>query len=239
MAQPTRTNPGGLRPHSTKREVVVIADDDEFFRMALRTILIKTLGDVEVLETSSLDEAVERLSDTDNVSLALFDLAMPGMESAASLRAVRECFPEIRIAVVSGSKRRTDILLALEAGAHGYIPKGLGVTDLASAIAIVRSGTIYVPQSIADLRGTEVEPNRPLISAAASQPSPDKSLTNRQQQVLEQMVQGKSNKDTARALSMGEGTAKVHVAAIFRSFGVTSRAAAVAAATRRSMSDEV
>ncbi len=222
---------------SRSSKTSLVADDDEFFRIALRTILSK-LGFTDVIETSSLDEAVERLSETDNVSLALFDLAMPGMESAASLRAVRECFPEIRIAVVSGSKRRTDILLALEAGAHGYIPKGLGVTDLASAVAIVRSGTIYVPPSIADLRGTEVEPNRPLISAAASQPSPDKSLTNRQQQVLEQMVQGKSNKEIARALSMGEGTVKVHVAAIFRSFGVTSRAAAVAAATRRSLSDE-
>ncbi len=233
MAQPTRTNPGGLRPHSTKREVVVIADDDEFFRMALRTILIKTLGDVEVIETSSLDEAVERLSETDNVSLALFDLAMPGMESAASLRAVRECFPEIRIAVVSGSKRRTDILLALEAGAHGYIPKGLGVTDLASAVAIVRSGVIYVPASIADLPKAEQTPQGGRSRGIKPQTDTGEiRLTPRRSEVLELLVRGLSNKEIARALRMGEGTVKVHVAALFRALGVTSRAAAAAAGTR-------
>lgn len=232
MAQSKLPKPSQARGHNSEGEVVLVADDDEFFRMALRTILTRTLAGVEVIETSSLDEAVERLSDTSDVALALFDLAMPGMESAASLRAVRECFPDTRVAVVSASRRRSDILLALEAGAHGYIPKGIGVLEVAAAIRTVRSGTIYVPAFIADLRGTEGEPMRPLVGTAANPPSPEGSLTLRQQQVLEQMIQGKSNKEIARALSLGEGTVKVHVAAIFRSFAVTSRTAAVAAATR-------
>jgi DNA-binding NarL/FixJ family response regulator len=106
--------------------------------MALKSILLKNLGCSEVIDTASLGEAVERLSESQNVSMALFDLAMPGMESAASLRAVRECFPSTQVAVVSASRRRTDILLALEAGAHGYIPKSLGVTELARAIQTIR-----------------------------------------------------------------------------------------------------
>src|SRR4028119_1868289 len=119
---------------STGAEVILIADDDEFFRMALRTILTKTVDGAQILETASLDEAVERLSEASDVSLAIFDLAMPGMESAASLRAVRECFPSTQVAVVSASKRRADILLALEAGAHGYVPKGLGAAELSRAL---------------------------------------------------------------------------------------------------------
>ncbi len=236
MAQLDHTQLNSISPQSAASEVVLIADDDEFFRMALRTILLKTVGVAEVIETSSLDEAVERLAESDIVSLALFDLAMPGMASAASLRAVRECFPQVQVAVVSASRRRSDILLALEAGAHGYIPKSLGVAELAVAVQTVRAGTIYVPASLADLSGTEGEPNRPLVSAATSQPDPDLSLTTRQRQVLEQMVQGLSNKEIARALKLGEGTVKVHVTAIFRSLGVTSRAAAVATATRALMS---
>jgi DNA-binding NarL/FixJ family response regulator len=111
--------------------VCLIADDDEFFRMALRSILQAKLGFSQVIETASLDEAVECLSGSDRADLALFDLAMPGMASAASLRAVRECFPELKIAVVSASSRRSDILQALEAGVHGYVPKSLGANDLA------------------------------------------------------------------------------------------------------------
>ena len=227
------------RPRSTSAELILIADDDEFFRVALRTILTMSFEGAQIIETASLDEAVERLSEVNDVSLAIFDLAMPGMESAASLRAVRECFPDVKVAMVSASKRRSDILQALEAGAHGYIPKGLGVVELAAAIKTVRSGAIYVPASLTDLSGTEGEPNRPLIASAAAAPptpaspsTPELGLTPRQQDVLEHLVQGKSNKEIARALKLGEGTVKVHVAALFRALGVTSRSAAAAVGFR-------
>jgi DNA-binding NarL/FixJ family response regulator len=246
---------GQFEKSSSSGEACLIADDDEFFRLALRSILLNKQAYTRVIETSSLDEAVERLSETENVTLALFDLAMPGMESAASLRAVRECFPTIRVAIVSASKRRSDILLALEAGAHGYIPKGLGVLELASAIQTVRSGGIYVPASMADLSGTVGEPT-PLLartttvrgaSADGSEPASPSvrrvsttsapHLTPRQAQVLALVVEGLSNKAIARELGLGEGTIKVHVAALFRALGVTSRAGAAAAATRLLQSD--
>lgn len=241
MAQ-SNHRPNGRLSESTSDEVFLLADDDEFFRMALRTILTRSHGAAEVIETSSLDEAVERLSVTENISLALFDLAMPGMESAASLRAVRECFPGVQVAVVSASRRRNDILLALEAGAHGYIPKGLGVAELASAIKTIRSGAIYVPASIADLRGTEGEPAPRLTPAAALQDvAPAQSapaLTPRQAQILPLIVRGLSNGAIARELTLGEGTVKVHVAALYRALGVTNRAAAAVAATRLLTAEE-
>ena len=121
---------------TSRNRVALIADDDEFFRMALATILTGKLGFSDVVQTASLDEAVEKLSARGDVSLALFDLAMPGMESPASLRAVRDCFTKLKIAVVSGSMRRRDILSALEAGVHGYVPKGLGVAELAHAAEV-------------------------------------------------------------------------------------------------------
>ena len=223
----------GTHPRSTSAEIILIADDDEFFRMALRTILTRTVEDAQILETASLDDAVECLSQTGTVALALFDLNMPGMESAASLRAIRDCFPDVRVAMVSASRRRADILLALEAGAHGYIPKGLGAVEMAAAIKAVRSGVIYVPASLTDLSGTEVQPARlPTASAAAIPPAPEIGLTPRQRDVLELVVQGKSNKEIARVLGLGEGTVKVHVAALFRVLGVTSRTAAAAAGFR-------
>lgn len=233
MAQTDPPHPSGIRQTSTGSEVILIADDDEFFRMALRTILMKTIEGAQIRETTSLDEAVECLSQTSNVTLALFDLNMPGMESAASLRAVRECFPHILVAVVSASRRRDDILLALEAGAHGYIPKGLGAVELAQAIKTVRSGSIYVPVSMADLRVAEEKPPALRLRSTPVVPNPDEpSLTPRQRDVLELIVQGMSNKEIARALDLGEGTVKVHVAALFRALGITSRAAAAAAGIR-------
>jgi DNA-binding NarL/FixJ family response regulator len=234
MAQTDPLHPSGIRPQSTSGEIILIADDDEFFRMALRTILTRTIEGAQIQETSSLDEAVEYLSEKGTVALALFDLNMPGMESAASLRAVRECFPHTLVAVVSASRRRDDILLALEAGAHGYIPKGLGAVELAAAIKTVRSGSIYVPVSLADLREVEEKPQALRMRSAEPQLGADETpLTPRQRDVLELIVQGMSNKEIARALNLGEGTVKVHVAALFRVLGVTSRTAAAAAGMRR------
>jgi DNA-binding NarL/FixJ family response regulator len=76
------------------------------------------------------------------------------------------------------------------------------------------------------------EPNLPLASSLARAEAPEPSLTVRQRQVLEHLVAGRSNKEIARALNLGEGTVKVHVAALFRVLGVTSRAAAAAAGAR-------
>lgn len=203
-------------------KAALIADDDEFFRMALRVILTERLGFSEVIEASSLDDAVECLSARDDVALALFDLAMPGMKSAASLRAVREGFGDLKIAVISGSRRRDDVLLALTNGVHGYVPKSIGASNIRHALALVMDGLVYVPQLITEL-GSE-EPAQP---AVASQGALD-DLTPRQREVLSLLVQGKSNKEIARILDLGEGTVKVHMSALFRSLGTSSRSAAAA-----------
>jgi DNA-binding NarL/FixJ family response regulator len=215
---------------SLSPRVVLIADDDEFFRLALKSILTGTLGFSQVIETGSLDEALERLGDRTDISLALFDLSMPGMASAASLSAVRECFPAIRVAVVSGSKRRRDILTALEAGVHGYVHKGVGAPDLARALQMIMGGQIHVPPSLADITAMADETATALGPLAGSREhNRAASLTPRQREVLQLLVQGKSNKEIARSLTLGEGTVKIHLASLFRNLGVNNRSAAAVA----------
>jgi DNA-binding NarL/FixJ family response regulator len=215
--------------------IALIADDDEFFRIALGTILKNELDFIEVIETGSLDEAIERLSDHGDITLALFDLAMPGMESAASLEAVRDFHDEMRVAVVSASSSRMDILTALAAGVHGYVPKGLGATELAAAIRLVLNGAIYVPPVIAE----RVPPSANAVGTFSKKEDASDagngaidSLTPRQREVLVLLVQGLSNKEIARALNLGEGTVKIHMAALFRALGVRNRQAAAAAGAR-------
>jgi DNA-binding NarL/FixJ family response regulator len=211
------------------RRSALIADDDEFFRAALSAILTKQLGFAKVFEAASLDEALEQLGTQEGISAAFFDLSMPGVQSPANLKAVRECFPDTRMAVVSASKRRQDILLALEAGAHGYVPKGLGIKDLTGALRTILEGAIYVPPGLADLPANSEQ------STDAFRPDSNGApigLTARQRDVLELLVQGKSNKEIARSLTLGEGTVKVHVAALFRNLGVNTRSGAAAAGVR-------
>lgn len=203
------------------RQVALIADDDEFFRMALRVILTNQMGFSEVIEAESLDDAIDHLSDRDDITIALFDLAMPGMKSAASLRSVREAFADLKIVVVSGSQRRSDILTALTSGVHGYVPKSFGAVKIRQALTLLMDGLIYVPESITELEAQDAhEPDR-------AEPTLD-CLSPRQMDVLKLVVVGKSNKEIARDLKLAEGTVKVHMAALFRCLGATNRSAAAA-----------
>lgn len=216
--------------------LALIADDDPFFRMAISGILSARLGFSNVVEAGSLDEAWEHLGEELGITIALFDLDMPGMQSPANLSAVRELFPQTRVAVVSGSRRRRDVLAALEAGVHGYIPKGLGVDELTDAIRIVLQGTIYVPPFLSDV-STEAEQGlavdeAELIAAAPASPDVLARLTPRQQDVLRLLVLGLSNKEIMRRLNVGEGTVKIHVAALLRNLGVRNRSAAAAAGSQ-------
>ena len=157
-----------------KTHPVLIADDDEYFRLALTALLRGPLGFERVIEAASLDEAFDRLANSgENISLALFDLRMPGVGSPANLGALRECYPALRIAVVSASRDREDVLSALQIGAHGYIPKSFGPTELVRALQIVIGGDIFVPAFLADLPAPADESEaaatiRALFAASAS-----------------------------------------------------------------------
>ncbi|MBA1156541.1 response regulator transcription factor [Microvirga mediterraneensis] len=216
----------------------LIADDDSYFRMAVSAILTTQLGFSQIIEAGSLNEALELLDRNSDVSVALLDLSMPGMTTLTNLRMVRENFPNARVAVVSGSQSRRDILSSLEAGVHGYVPKSLSVAELTGALRAVLEGNLYVPSLLADVDAIseeEVHEKRGLVET--DEADPVYMLTRRQQEVLELLIKGKSNKEIALALKLGEGTVKVHLAAIFRHFGVNNRAAAAVAATRAYLGD--
>ncbi|WP_262265899.1 LuxR C-terminal-related transcriptional regulator [Microvirga yunnanensis] len=227
---------------TTDRRVGLIADGDPYFRVAAAAILTHHFGFAELIEASSLDEALERLTENERIEAALLDLSMAGMRTPTNLRAIRECFPHARVAVLSASNARQDILSALEAGVHGYMLKSLPVADLVKALRVVFEGGIYVPPCLADISsGGSLQPLRELPDVAPEpqpvppEPAPAASvhaLTSRQREVLDLLVQGKSNKEIALALKLGEGTVKIHMAAIFRYFGVNNRAAAAVAGAR-------
>lgn len=210
--------------------VALIADDDEYFRMAIMGILRETLGFPTVIETGSFDEAVEQLGQIGRVAFAIFDLSMPGIESPVALREIRDNFDVDKLVVISASQSRTDILQSLEAGAHGFVAKGQGIASLKGALQQIVNGEVYVPRALTDLpadarKGMALPPS---VGAQTRLPQ----LTPRQVDVLEMLVEGRSNKEIARALSLGRSTVKVHMAALFRKLGVGNRAAAAAAGAR-------
>lgn len=229
----------------------LVSDDDEFFRVAIRSLLLARNGFSEVIETSSLDAAVDQLGTSGPVELGLFDLNMVGMDNWLDLAAVRAEYPDMRLVVVSGSRLREDILQALQIGAHGFVHKGLGVCELSHAIELVCNGQVYVPPFLPEHPRLEAHPETvmpkvhacqirnplahaesPPIDAVAPERSKSGALLNcspRQREVIELLIAGQSNKGMARALNLSEGTIKFHMSAVLRLLGANGR---VEAATR-------
>ncbi|MDX1781334.1 MAG: response regulator transcription factor [Thalassovita sp.] len=238
---------------SLNNTVALVADDDEYFRMAVVTILQDEFGFSEVLEASNLEQAKQHMERRNRIDLALFDLGMPGMFGASSLQGLRLEHPQVRkLAVVSASRNRNDVLESLASGTYGYVAKSEGVSELKHALTQIMKGRVYAPALLHELP----EPNKSfLFSVEAGQGhekerDPEKvaeasryvpqdvecevdldaipELSPRQRKVLELLVQGMSNKEIARELDLGVGTVKVHITALFSKLGVSNRTSAVA-----------
>ncbi|MGE0596378.1 MAG: response regulator [Hyphomonadaceae bacterium] len=200
----------------------LIADDHELFRSGLRQLLVDELGASEVLEAETLDQAIDILTAKGAGDLILVDLRMPGMSGAEALSALRDGFPEAKVAVVSAWEERADIFAALSAGVHGYIPKSLSSSEIAQAVRGILEGRIFVPSAIGRRDG-DPQGDENLMRLEAVQ-----KLTGRQRDVLQELLKGQASKEIARSLSIAEGTVKIHLAAIYRAIGVRTRAEAIA-----------
>lgn len=233
-----------------RRGKALISDDDEFFRVAIRSVLREHNRFSEVIETASFDAALEQLGKVGPVDIALFDLNMVGMENWPDLSAIRSEFPEMRLVVVSASRRREDILMALKIGAHGFVHKGLGICELSRAIELVFEGQVYVPPFLPEIAAADT-PAIPATDADLAVSGPIGATTDlsapdhvalrapgtvrplhcsaRQKEVLDLLIAGHSNKSMARILNLSEGTIKFHMSAVMRLLGANSR---VEAATR-------
>src|SRR6185295_16329989 len=137
----------------------LIADDHELFRSGLRQLLVDALGAEDVREAETLDQAIESLTNEGAGDIVLVDLRMPGMSGAEALAALRDGFPEAKVAVVSAWEERAEIFAALSAGVHGYIPKSLSSPEIAAALKSILAGGIFVPAAIG-----KREPGAPLES---------------------------------------------------------------------------
>ena len=127
----------------------LVADDHELFRSGLRQLLIDALGAKEVREAETFDQAIDILTSEGAGDLVLVDLRMPGMNGAEALGALRDGFPDAKIAVVSAWEERAEILAALGAGVHGYIPKSLPSTEIAEALRGLARRGLYVEPTAA------------------------------------------------------------------------------------------
>jgi DNA-binding NarL/FixJ family response regulator len=206
-----------------QRETVLVADDHGLYRSGFGFLLKDRLGFRTVIEAATFDAALDRLAQTPNVDLALFDLAMPGVSSPESLSVVKETYPGLRVAIVSGSEARNDVIKAVAIGLNGYVPKSLADDEIVGALQDILAGRIYVPRFMTVAGAEKGTFETADVKGGPGGGATNKSISPRQRDVLECVRRGLSNKEIARELDIAEGTVKIHLAALFSHYGARNR----------------
>lgn len=210
---------------------IILADDHTLFRNGLALLLKQFSPRVEILEAGSLGEVLDLAGRCPEAELLLLDLNMPGMNGAASVEAIRAAHPLLPVVALSASDGRSTVEAVITAGASGFIPKSSSSAVMQSAIQLVLAGGVYLPPQLLALEATNGR------GGGARGTVGSVNLTERQMEVLRLLSNGLSNKQICRELGLGEGTIKVHIAAIFRLLHVGNRTEAANAARHAGLID--
>lgn len=208
-----------MKEASTDVMRVLIVDDHPIMRVGIAAI-VNAQPDMEVVgQAGSAEEAI-KLFAAAHPDLTLMDLRLPGRSGVEAIRMIRAQDPQARVVVLTTYEGDEDIHQALEAGAQGYLIKGMPHDALIKALYRVRAGHRFLP---------------PPVTEALSSRLPGCHLSEREQQVLQLMFGGKSNREIAEELDIKEATVKSHVSVILMRLNVSDRTQAVVEGLRRGL----
>jgi DNA-binding NarL/FixJ family response regulator len=198
---------------------VLVVEDHNVVRQGLVALLNVTEGLEVVGEAADGTEAIAQFR-KHQPDITLIDLRLPKLGGVDAITAIRKETPHARFIVLTTYDGDEDIYRALKAGAKAYLLKGMTSEELMTAIRAVHAGKSHIPQAIAERLAERMGVEE---------------LTPREYDVLEQIVQGRSNKEIGSELDISEATVKTHINSLLAKLGVTDRTQAATAAIRRGL----
>jgi len=204
---------------------VICVDDHEIMRGGIQYLLL-AVDDVELVGEARSGEDAINLCASLRPDVVLMDMRMPGMDGVQTTQLIRERFPGIQVLALTSFEEEEMIQQAMQAGAIGYLQKGISVDELADAIRSAHAGKPTLSP----------EAFHVLVQSSVSQPQkPDFDLTERELQVLEMLVHGLSNIEISNRLVITEATVKYHISNILKKLGASNRTEAAALAVQHDL----
>ena len=206
---------------------VLLADDHGLVREGLRGILAKG-ADIEVAAEAANGDEVLALVRKQEFDLALLDLSMPGLSGLALIKRLKAEKPKLRILVLSMHGESQYAARALKAGASGYLTKDSAAAQLLGAIRKIAAGGVQISEAAA----------AQLIGGRGTADAPHAALSDREYEVLRQIVAGRSMTEIADGLRLSVKTVSTHKARILEKLDLTGTAELVRYAIEHGLTDE-
>jgi len=200
---------------------IALVDDHRVVARSLKAYL-ESFPDLKVVGIAASGEELLKHIQEWKPQVVLQDLLMPGgIDGVETIRRISECAPSVKVIALTASTDEARMMGALRAGAAGYVRKDAEPETLLAAVRAVARGKTYIDPSVSGQ----------ILRAAA----PSEDLTPREIEVLRQLALGRSNKEIADALSIGDETVKTHVGNVFSKLQVENRAQAIVQALKRGL----
>ncbi|MDR3378789.1 MAG: response regulator transcription factor, partial [Verrucomicrobiae bacterium] len=186
---------------------LLIVDDHPAFRAGLAA-LCQSEPDLEVVAEGGDGHQAVALYRQFKPDIALMDLRLPGLGGVEAIIAIRAEFPEARVIVVTTYDGDEDLYRAIQSGAQGYLLKDMSKAEIVDHIRAIHAGQSRLAPHLAE-RLAERRKRR--------------DLSQRELEVLQLVVKGRSNKEIAAALFLSEETVKFHLKTLFTKLDVQDR----------------
>jgi len=208
---------------------VIICDDQEVVCQGLSAIL-STADNLEVVGIGNNGMDALDLIEKVHPDVVLLDLKMPIMNGIHATRAIKEQFEEVKVLILTTYDADAWLFDAIRNGADGYLLKDTSREELINAIEEVAEGKTPLDSKVAGKLFEQI--SKKIVPAETML---GKDLTDREQEILGLIANGKTNADIARALFLSEGTVRNYVSSILEKLNVEDRTQAAVLALRYGM----
>jgi two-component system, NarL family, response regulator DevR len=218
-----------MESNLTAKQRILLVDDHEIVRLGLKALLERQPHFEVVAEASTARDAVEKV-EAFSPDVVVMDIRLPGGSGIEACEEIVERFPNSKVIMLTSYAEDEMLFSAIRAGAAGYVLKQIGGDDLVRAIEAVSRGEALLDPAVTQRIFQEVRK-----AAKDEEASAFSALTQQEKHVLLLVSEGKTNREIAKALFLGEGTVRNYVSSILSKLALTNRAEAAAYAVQHNI----
>lgn len=215
------------------KQRIVLVDDHEVVRLGLKSLLDRHPQFEVVGEAGSAREAVEQVAAL-KPEVVLMDIRLPGTSGIEACEEIVNRFPGTRVIMLTSYADDEMLFSAIRAGASGYLLKQIGSEDLVKALEAVSRGEALLDPAVTQRVFQEVR-----RAVKEEEASAFAHLSQQEKHVLLLVSEGKTNREIAKSLFLGEGTVRNYVSSILSKLGVNNRAEAAAYAVQHNLREYI
>jgi two-component system response regulator DevR len=215
------------------KQRIVLVDDHEVVRLGLKSLLERHPQFEVVGEAGSAREAIEQVAALEP-DVVVMDIRLPGTSGIEACEEIVDRYPNVKVIMLTSYAEDEMLFSAIRAGASGYILKQIASEELVKAIEAVGRGEALLDPAVTQRVFQEVR-----RAVKEEEASAFAHLSQQEKHVLLLVSEGKTNREIAKSLFLGEGTVRNYVSSILSKLGVNNRAEAAAYAVEHNLREYI